>query len=69
MSTSATLATLNETDNAKSLGGMWLSQDGQGNQLWLFGDKVANRFKNEDGEILWSGNVTGWNYEPSDALA
>lgn len=68
--TTATLATLNENDNAAELGGIRLGNDGQGNELWQFGDKVANRWY--DGEAaapVWSDDVTGWNYEAADALA
>lgn len=64
----ATLATLNANDNATEVGGQMLSVDGQGNSLWLFGDKVANRFETEDGEIFWTGDVEGWNYSAEDAI-
>jgi len=64
-----TLEILNNTDDAKSLGGEMLGDDGQGNQLWLFRDidRVANRYKDEEG-VFWTGDVEGWNYTEEDAL-
>ena len=59
-----TISSLNANDNAREIGGSLLSDDGC-NQLWLFGDKVANRFENDDGEIFWSDDVTGWNHDPA----
>lgn len=59
-----TLKALNANDNPRDFGGSMLSDDGH-NQLWLFGDKVANRyiaFGTE--EIIWSDDVSGWNYDP-----
>ena len=64
----ATIAALNANDNPADFAGQILSNDGQGNSLWLFGDKVANRFQSEDGEIFWSGDVEGWNYATEDAI-
>ena len=65
----ATLAALNSNDNASEIGGRMLSNDGQGNSLWLFGDKVANRFCEIEGyEAFWSDDVDGWNYTTEDAL-
>ena len=65
----ATLATLNENDNAAELGGIRLGNDGQGNELWQFGDKLANRWSDENGEsVSWSDDIEGWNYESTDAL-
>ena len=64
----ATLAALNANDNASEFAGQMLSNDGQSNSLWLFGDKVANRFESEGGEIFWTGDVEGWNYAAEDAI-
>lgn len=65
----ATLEALNANDNATAFGGQMLSNDGQGNSLWLFGGKVANRFETEDGEIFWTADVECWNYTAEDAIA
>ena len=67
--TTPILYILNLTDNAKALGGDLLGTDGNGNQLWSFGDKVANRWTDEEGNLLWSGSVAGWGYTAEDAIA
>jgi hypothetical protein len=63
-----TLASLNSADNAAEVGGKLLGNDGQGNQLWLFGEKVANRHEDDDGNVDWSDDIAGWNYGPGAAL-
>ena len=67
MSTIATLSTLNANDNAAELGGILLGDDGVC-QLWLFGDKVADRrysfFGQPERRAEWSDDVAGWNYDP-----
>ena len=68
MSNTVTLSTLNSNDNPTKFAGQMISNDGQGNSLWLFGDKVANRLETEDGEIFWSADVKGWNYTTEDAI-
>jgi len=67
--TLATLAALNAGADPKSLGGERLGDDGQ-NELWLFGQKVANKYtSDETGEPEWSDDVAGWNYDPeTDAI-
>ena len=58
-----TLSSLNTNDNAAEMGGILLAADGQGNQLWAFGDKVANRYQHPDGgEFVWDDDLEGWNY-------
>jgi len=64
----ANLTALNHTDNPRALGGTMLGSDGQGNQLWQFGDKVANRHVSESSDLLWSDDVEGWGYTEADAL-
>ena len=61
------LDNLNTTDTPDAFGGSLLADDGQGNQLWLFGDKIANRYADEYG-TWWSGDVEGWGYVNADAL-
>ena len=57
-----TIKKLNETDDPELIGGLLLSEDGQGNQLWSFiGGKVANRFEAEDGR-WWDNDIEGWEY-------
>jgi len=65
-----TLAILNENDDPKSFGGEMLSDDGQGNELWLFRsiDKVANRWSDDEGNVQWDDDITGWNYTDECAL-
>jgi hypothetical protein len=65
-----TLNSLNATDDPRSMGGEMLGMDCHGNQLWLFRaiDKVANRRETEDGQILWSADIEGWNYTSQDAV-
>ena len=65
-----TLEKLNANDNPKDFGGECLSDDGQGNELWLFRgiDKVANRWQGEDGAVEWSDDIEGWNYTEEFAL-
>lgn len=61
-----TLAILNETDDPKRFGGECLSDDGRGNELWVFRsiDKLANRFQDDEtGEVEWSDDIRGWNYD------
>ena len=68
----ASLATLNQTNDPAALGGQRLGADGQNpqNELWLFGERVANRAICDDGTVFWSDDVSGWNYNPeTDALA
>ena len=64
-----TLAALNAGADPKSFGGERLADDGQ-NELWLFGQKIANKYtSDETGESEWSTDVAGWNYDPqSDAI-
>lgn len=62
----ATLSVLNVYDNPRYFGGKMLGTDPY-NQLWLFGDRVANRFQLEDC-IEWSDDVDGWGYSKSDAI-
>jgi len=65
----STLQILNETDAPWTLGGKFLGDDGQGNQLWLFRTRVANRYRAEDGAVLWSGDVQNWGYtNPRDVV-
>ena len=66
-----TLNTLNDTDAPLTMGGEMLGMDGHGNQLWLFRaiDQVANRLQTEDGEVVWSADIEGWNYTAEDALS
>lgn len=66
-----TLKNLNASDSPETLGGELLSNDGT-NQLWIFRsiDKVANRFQDEEtSDVLWSADVAGWGYDPSNALS
>ena len=65
-----TLAILNENDDPKHFGGEMLSDDGQGNELWLFRsiDKVANRWSDDEGNVQWDADITGWNYTDEYAL-
>ena len=67
----ASLAILNQTNDPAAVGGTRLDDDGQvpQNELWLFGDHVANRKISEDGSVEWSDDVAGWNYPETDALA
>jgi hypothetical protein len=74
-STLVTLAVLNAGADPKSFGGSRLGDDGQ-NELWLFGEKVANRFcandPNTDSgfDVYWDNDVAGWNYNPeTDAIS
>ena len=63
----ATISSLNANDNAAELGGILLGDDGQGNQLWEFGGKVANRYQHPDGgEFVWDTDLEGWNYSEAD---
>jgi hypothetical protein len=65
--TTATLELLNENDSPLSYHGTLLSDDGQ-NQLWLFGNQVANRYQ-DDEMVCWSNDVSGWGYDDnSDVL-
>lgn len=67
---SVTLTSLNANDNVTEVGGIMLGNDGQGNQLWQFGEKVANRYQDsESGAIWWSDEIEGWNYSSDDAIA
>lgn len=65
-----TLAYLNETDEPKRFGGECLGDDGLGNQLWVFRsvDKVANRWVDDEGNVLWDDDIVGWNYTDEDRL-
>lgn len=64
------LALLNKNDNPKSLGGERLANDCHGNELWLFRsvDKLANRFEDEEGLVIWSDDIEEWNYTVEHAL-
>lgn len=62
------LLDLNHGDNPTDFGGKCLSLDGQGNELWLFGDRVANRHEDEDGDVYWSDNVQGWGYDRAQSI-
>ena len=72
MDTIITIKTLNADDSLKSHGEL-LGTDGQGNSLYLFcGELVANRFRSDDGEILWSSDeesLEGWGYDRDSGLA
>jgi hypothetical protein len=68
-----TISSLNNGANPLNFG-LMLGSDGQGNQLWLFRDGsgddndsglVANRHCDDEGAVLWSDDVTGWNYDPA----
>lgn len=63
---------LNVSDNPKNYGGVLLSDDGQGNQLWSFGNHgMANRVEFiQDGidMSVWNDAIEGWNYKRSMAL-
>jgi hypothetical protein len=62
------LAQLNQTDD--TTGGAMISDDGQGNQLWDFSGKFANRFEHADNDrVYWDGDLTGWGYTDDLALA
>jgi hypothetical protein len=69
-----TLDRLNETDDPNEFDGDMLGDDGK-NQLWQFGEKVANREYVTDEvsgveTITWSADVAGWNCNPeTDALS
>lgn len=66
----ANLEDLNRFDNPEAFSGNVLSTDGQGNSLWIFGDKVANRFCEIEGcEAFWSDEIEGWGYSEEDALS
>lgn len=64
----ANLTALNHTDNPRALGGEMLGNDSHGNQLWAFGGLVANRHVAGNGDLLWSGDVEGWNYSAADVV-
>jgi len=61
-----TLKLLNETDDPKSFGGIFIDRNG-GSQLWQFGSKYANRqrfLEVVDGQpklsIEWNADLGGW---------
>jgi hypothetical protein len=61
-----TLKLLNETDDPKSFGGIFIDRNGR-SQLWQFGSKYANRqrtLETVDGKpklsIEWNADLGGW---------
>ena len=60
-----TLEILNANDNPDFFGGECLADDGHGNELWLFRsiDKLANRWSDDDGNVQWDDDISGWNYD------
>lgn len=66
---SPTLRELNASNNPVELGGRNLGKDAYGNELWLFGEKVANRFVDTaTGECSWDADVAGWGYTAEDSI-
>ena len=69
----ATISELNASDNPTEFNGFLRSDDGQGTQLWQFGDKFATRHQapdDRDGDdtsiIYWSDDIEGWGYDDAD---
>lgn len=63
-----TLAALNAGASPDSFGGLLLGADTHANELWQFGNLVANYNYSATEGHQWSADVAGWGYADDDVV-